>query len=39
MLGNFKSCIYFELHKVTVADLGIFLGGEGGELKVHAHSD
>ena len=29
MLGNFKSCIYFELHKVTVADLGIFLGGRG----------
>lgn len=30
MLGNFKSCIYFELHKVTVADLGIiFVGGRG----------
>lgn len=40
MFGNFKSCIYYELYKVTVADLGIcFLRGGGGELKVHLHSD
>ena len=38
MLGNFKSCIYFELHN-SGRSRNIFGGGEGGELKVHAHSD